>query len=75
MAFYIITLIKKNISSWIIKLKRRRADAADTRWLHSCQLDLLFYDKSAGDVAFLLKCTVQNSEEINHNIAFKFSQK
>ena len=45
-------------------------------WRHSgCRLDLLFYDKSAGEVAFLIKSIVLCTDESNHKIALKFSQK
>ena len=38
-------------------------------WCHpGCRLDLLFYNKSAGEVTFLVKSIVQCTDEIDHEI-------
>ena len=44
-------------------------------WRHpGCRLNLLFHNKSAGEVILLVKCIVQCSNELNHKIALKLAK-
>ena len=57
------------------KINHRCIQISRNRRRPGCRLNLLFHNKSAGEVISLVKSIVQCSDELNHKIGLKLSRK